>query len=223
MSHTHTRAHTLLWVTVQSRGGQGRNFSPAPDLFLRMRCACTNITVAASLPAPRSWCRVYTDSSKEEGEEEPEPGEPSPPPPPPSQKHIPCPLLLPEWTSPGCPDPGPGCLCLEAMLGKLCNSVSGSPRALRDDLHLPTAISPWISVLLTFHLISQLAQKLGEKEESYSLDLCLVTITYLIISVPLSALWASPLLFQYVPGYLVYVECQTLAFCYGEKLGEEKN
>ena len=41
---------------------------------------------------------------------------------------------------------------------------------------------------LTFHLISQSAQKLGEKEESYSLDLCLVTITYLIISVPLSAL-----------------------------------
>ena len=61
-----------------------------------------------------------------------------------SEAH-PCPLVLPEWTSPGYPDPGPSCLCLEAMLGKLCNSVSGSPRAWRDDLHLPTAISPWIS------------------------------------------------------------------------------
>ena len=198
---------------VQSRGGQGKNFFPNPDLFLHMRCARASITVLASLPTPHSWCWVYTDSSKEEGEEEPEPGQPSPPPPPPSQKHIPVccsyqsALHLDALT-----------LAQAASAWRPCwaNSVTQCQAAhVPEEMtcicqqQFPHEFQPFPSAL-TFHLISQLAQKLGEKEESYSLDLRLVTITYLIIRVPLSVLWASPLLFQYVPGYAVCVECQTL-------------
>lgn len=152
VSHTHTNT-PLLRVTVWSRGGQGRSFLPAADLFLHMTCACINITIPASLPAPHSWCWVYTDSSKEEGEEAPEPGKHSPPPPPPSQKHH-CShqsgLYLDALT-----------LAQAASAWRPCwansNSVSGSPRAWRDDLDLPTAISPWISVLFCFPICLNLS------------------------------------------------------------------